>query len=250
MIQNQSSVKIMFGETAFEVSLVKEDEFQNYVLNFLQHYFVLLNLKDTIREGDIFRLNNILKLAMPFFFNHSSMSKYLVECIDYVLKTEIIMPPKLGMQVRTASFVNLKGRQAKNKAADMEKENQVKEIKDLIRGLGSNKTEQAIVKVTAAAPVIKEIVNKLDGQIGYIDRTSVHKKRSENDDLLMIAKVLREVRPFVKIDGRKVDESVRMKAAVFLDLKGKHVTFNEHVLNTALRLRRGLPMPEENEDAE
>ncbi|XP_052268325.1 uncharacterized protein LOC127869710 [Dreissena polymorpha] len=158
MVQNQSCVKIMVGETALEGSLVKADEFQNYVLNFLQHYCVLLNLKDTIREGDIFRLNNILKLATPFFFNHSPMS----ECIDYVLKTEIIMPLKLGMQVRTSSFVNLKGRQAKNKAADMEKENQVKEIKDFIRGLGSNKTEQAIVKVTAAAPVIKEIVNKLD----------------------------------------------------------------------------------------
>ena len=40
----------------------------------------------------------------------------------------------------------------------MQKENQVKEIKDFIKGLGANKTENSIVKLSKAAPVINDIV--------------------------------------------------------------------------------------------
>ncbi|KAH3809432.1 hypothetical protein DPMN_137801 [Dreissena polymorpha] len=248
MVQNHSHVNIVVGETPLQLSLVKEDQLQNYILNFLQYYFVMLNLKDSIREGDIFRLSNNLKMTMPFFFSHSNMSKYFVECIDYILKTEIVMPPKLAIQARTAAFVNRKGKPGKNKAADMEKENQVKDIKDLIRGLGANKTEKSIVKVTAAAPVIKNIVSNVDNQIGFVDKTSAHKKRSKIDDMRTVSKILRKVRPLHKEHGRKVDSSINMQASVCVELRCKHSAFIEQVVSTALRLQRGFPMPVENEE--
>jgi hypothetical protein len=31
------------------------------------------------------------------------------ECIDYILKTEFILPPHVAAEVRTASFVNVHG---------------------------------------------------------------------------------------------------------------------------------------------
>ena len=30
-----------------------------------------------------------LKLMIPFFYGHSSKSEYAVECVDYILKTEV-----------------------------------------------------------------------------------------------------------------------------------------------------------------
>lgn len=45
----------------------------------------------------------------------------------------------MSMKARAASFINKSGRIENNKPADMEKENQVKLLKELIRGLGSNK---------------------------------------------------------------------------------------------------------------
>jgi hypothetical protein len=96
----------------------------------------------------------MLKMMIPLFYHHSPLSKYMVECIDYILKTELLLPPKIAIQVRVSSFVNPKGKKGKNKAADMQKENQVKELKDLIRGLGSNKTENSIVRLSKAYPVI------------------------------------------------------------------------------------------------
>lgn len=100
---------------------------------------------------------------MPLFYSHSSLSKYMTECIDYVLKTETLLTPKMALKVRADSFINPTGRLGHNKAADIEKENQVnfKMLKDLIRGLGANKTENAIVKISKVAPIIHSISDNL-----------------------------------------------------------------------------------------
>ncbi|XP_053388342.1 uncharacterized protein LOC128551493 [Mercenaria mercenaria] len=225
----QNSVRVMLGGTAVTIMIKQGDELQNYILNYLQYYFVLLNFKDSIREGDIIRTSNILKIAIPFFFNHSPLSKYMVECIDFILKTEVLLPAKLSLQVRVASFVNPKGRQGKNKAADLQKENQVKEVKTLIRGLGANKTEQSVIKISAAAPVIKDIVQNFDSQIDFKEKSTSHKKRSEEEDLQCIIKVLRELRPFRTVPGRKLESFNDMKASVFHELYDKRGVLNEKI---------------------
>lgn len=84
------------------------DDLNNYVRNFVQWYYVVLNFKDTIKEGDIYRTNVILKMMIPFFYSHSALSKYFVECIDYILKTEVMLSPRLSMRVRLSSYVNPK----------------------------------------------------------------------------------------------------------------------------------------------
>ena len=89
-----------------DVQLKQTDELQNYVINFTQYYLILLNFKYAIREGDIFRANNVLKLMIPFFYRHSNVSKYMAECIDYILKTEILLPAKYRLKIRVAAFVN------------------------------------------------------------------------------------------------------------------------------------------------
>jgi hypothetical protein len=98
----------------------QKDDLNDYVYNFMQWYFVILNFKDTIKEGDIYRTNVILKMMVPFLYSHSVLSKYFVECIDYILKTEVMLSPRLSMRVRMSSFVNPKGGKGKNKAADMQ----------------------------------------------------------------------------------------------------------------------------------
>lgn len=138
------------------------DDLQSYVFQFLQWYFVILTFKDAIKEGDSDRTNITLKFCIPIFFSHSILSKYLEECVDYILKTEVLLTEKLAMKVRYGSFVNLTGHKGEKKAADLQKENEVLVLKELIRGLGSNKTEKAIDIITKAAPVIQDIVDNFD----------------------------------------------------------------------------------------
>lgn len=155
------------GVTVSATRINKEtDDIQNYSVCFLQYVFLIWNFMHAIKEGDIFRTNVCLKTMIPLFYCHSELSKYLAECIDYIQKTEILLSRKMSMKVRAASFINKSGRIGKNKPADMEKENQVKLLKELIRGLGSNKTENAIVGISKAAPVIESVVHHFDEESG------------------------------------------------------------------------------------
>ncbi|KAH3718367.1 hypothetical protein DPMN_061170 [Dreissena polymorpha] len=178
LLEEKETIRIPVGNLIINVKLVKPDDLKNYVMNFLQHYFIILNLKDAVKGGDVFRINNCLKMMIPFFYNHSPLSKYMVECLDYILKTEVMLPPKLAIQVRAAACVNPKGAKAKNKAADMQKENQVNEMKELFKGLGSNKNEHSIETISKAYPVVNDIVSHIDLQISNKEVKSSHKSRS------------------------------------------------------------------------
>ena len=143
----------------------QQDELENYVRNFLQWFFILYQFTDAIHEGDVVRTNIILKHMIPFFYSHSCLSKYMVECIDYILKTELVLSPQCGMRVRAGSFVNSHGGRGNNKATDLQKENEVKALKELIKGLGANKTEQSIIAVSKATPVIIDAASNFDSML-------------------------------------------------------------------------------------
>ena len=66
----------------------------------------LRTLHIPIHDADIFRTNIILKSMIPFFYSHLILYKYFTECIDYILKTEITLPPHIALRVRAGSFVN------------------------------------------------------------------------------------------------------------------------------------------------
>ncbi|WAR03082.1 hypothetical protein MAR_009640 [Mya arenaria] len=71
-------------------------------------------------KGDIFRVSNMLKFLIPCLFKHSPWSKYMVECKDCILKTEIMLPQRLAIKVRMASMVKPKDKQGKIKPSDLQ----------------------------------------------------------------------------------------------------------------------------------
>ena len=214
-----------------------DDDVYNYSMCLLQYAFVILSLKDAIKEGDIDRVNVCLKLMIPLFFQHSELSKYMAECIDYIQKTEVLLSPRMAIKVRAASFVNKSGQLGRNKPADIEKENQVKILKDMIRGLGSNKTEEAIVKISKAAPVIEAVTEKFDEQAGVTKVRTSHKMRSLDDDLSVVGKKLREIRPFHSQNGRRIPSFVNIASSPTEHMNIRR--YCEVVERTAFRLQRG-----------
>ncbi|KAH3875026.1 hypothetical protein DPMN_038285 [Dreissena polymorpha] len=151
-------------------------------------------MKDAIREGDMRRVNITLKHMVPFFYSHSVLSKYMAECIDYILKTEHTLSPYMSLKVRAATFVNPKGRKGKNKAADMQNENEVKYMKNLIRSLGANKTEKSIVGITKAGPVILEIAENFDEMTGSKTVKTTNKLKSREIDIEVLTNKLAGLR--------------------------------------------------------
>ncbi|XP_062608458.1 uncharacterized protein LOC134270281 [Saccostrea cucullata] len=220
------------------------DELQNYTINFLNWFFISCSMQDAISEGNIYLTNITLKYMMPLFYSHSSLSKYMTECIDYVLKTETLLTPKMALKVRAASFINPTGRLGHNKAADIEKENQVKMLKDLIRGLGANKTENAIVKISKVAPVIHSISDNLCAMTSTQNFHTTHKVRPCDQDVQQILDILQKNNPWQNTPGR------HLKAFKYIS-KSPYSFNRQHfemcVMNTVERLKRGIPTTDDRE---
>jgi hypothetical protein len=220
------------------------DELQNYSINFLNWFYVACSLQDAISEGNIYQTNITLKYMMPLFYSHSSLSKYMTECIDYILKTEILLTPKMALKVRAASFINPTGRPGHNKAADIEKENQVRMLKDLIRGLGANKTENAIVKISKVAPIINSVSDNLCAMTSTQSLHTNHKARSCDEDVQQILDILKNDNPWQYISGRELKAFKGISKSPY-NFGQQH--FKMCVMDTVTRLRRGVPSIEDRE---
>lgn len=247
MLTDGKSVQMVINGLQISVTKIQQatDDIKSYSLCFLQYVFLIWNFMDAVKEGDIFRTNVCLKTMIPLFYFHSELSKYLSECIDYIQKTEILLSPKMSMKVRAGSFINKSGHIGKNKPADIEKENQVKLLKELIRGLGSNKTENAIVGISKAAPVIESIVHHFDEEVGISEIKTTHKSRSLENDLKALLEKTRELCPFS-------DKGRTLYSYKGINVNPVHAMnkekFQQVVLRTAERLRRGNISEDRDED--
>lgn len=236
------SVPLKF-EAARQTPL-QTDDLNNYVINFMQWFFIILQFKDTVHEGDIFRMNIILKQMIPFFYSHSASSNYLTECLDYILKTEHTLSPKESIKVRLGSFVNVKGEKGGNKAADLHKENEVKLVKDLIKGLGANKTENSIQMMTKSAPTLSAVDKNFDRMLNTKEINTNHKVRSQMEDMMVIIPRLQELDVWAMKGNRVLNTKVEKSPFAFD--KG---LFNRTIQSTLGRLLRDIPEPMVREDS-
>ena len=176
--------------------------------------------------------------------SHSSLSKYMEECIDYILKTEIMLSEQLAMKARAGSFVNLTGRRGDNKAADLQKENEVCVLKELIRGLGANKTEKAIITVSKAAPVIQNIVDNVDSILGIKDKRTRHKKKYFKDDVHFLLNELIPLNIWHHQNNRQLNSFQGISRSAFNFVKSG---FRRTVMTMVDRLKRGIALPDIND---
>lgn len=124
----------------------------------------------------------------------------------------------------------------------MEKENQVKLLKELIRGLGSNK----IVGISKAAQVIESVVHHFDEEAGICEVRTTHKSRSLESDLKVMLEKTRESDPFSN-QGRSLQSYIIGINANPIYSVNKE-KFHQVVLRTAQRLRRGQISDQTEED--
>lgn len=68
----------------------------------------------------------------------SFRSKYPIECVNLLTQTEHILSEFESVRVKLGAFVNVHGKPGKNKAADMQQENNIKQVKNVIRSLGAS----------------------------------------------------------------------------------------------------------------
>ena len=225
---------------------IERDELKNYSTQILQWFLHILEFQDAIKEGDIKRCNICLKMMIPFFYGHSPRSKYFVECVDYILKTEVLLPPALALRCQLASFVNPTGGMGKNKPADMQQENNILVLKDVIRGLGASKTDKAMIRVSLAAPVMESVVEHYKKLLHVHLRTGRHVMKAYDDDVKAVVNIANRLNCFRYFPGRQMTHYKSVRHCAY-DRIDKH-KFMEHVTVVMNRLKRGQNVDQDEFD--
>ncbi|KAK3093110.1 hypothetical protein FSP39_011171 [Pinctada imbricata] len=194
----------MFGYNEGDTSLPNgdHDELFNYSCQLCQWGIHFLALDDTAKEGDIMRIQPNLLKCIPFFYSHSKLSKYLVECVDFILKCES-SSPLTRIRILEGFFVNRKGGHGNDVEADLVQEHSVRHQKELIRALGANKSDKAILRATGAANLVTSLVENYDTALSVPIKSSNHGTCTNEKDMTVIRECLRSTRPFKHTPGRK-----------------------------------------------
>jgi hypothetical protein len=178
---NGTIVKIPIpGEaTLFETNT---DEHNKYTLGFMRVMMDFCMLDDIIHAADIDRLPVCLKRLLPSIVGLTSFrSNYSIEIIIFLTKTEHVLSPRDSVAVKLRAFVNPHGREGCNKAADMQQENNIKLVKQVLKGLGASKTDKSMVRASLAAPGISLIVDNFRTSVG-LQKSSVPYKHHKKPD--------------------------------------------------------------------
>jgi len=162
---------------------------------------------------------------------------------SHILKTEHTLSPYMSLKVRAATFVNPKGKRGKNKATDLQKENEVKYLKGLIRSLGANKTEKSIVSITKAGPVMKEIADNFDDMSGTRNVKTSHKLKSRDQDIEVVTKKLHGLRLWDLKGKGTLAESLPKSPFTF-----KRNAFKTTVMSKIQRLLMDVPVEEDDDE--
>jgi len=141
--------------------------------------------------------------------------------------------------------VNVYGVAGKNKAADLQKENEVKLLKDLIRGLGANKTENSIISISKAAPIISDISQNFDNMLGMKKYKTNHKKRSSAEDIGILLKKLKTIDVWHFKNNQILPAFNGISLSPF---NFENSLFMSSVEKTVVRLKRDLPCDIDHDD--
>jgi len=223
------------------------DELYNYSLSYLRVMMDFMVFDRIIHDGDVDRVAPLLKRLIPTFIGLTSYkSKYAVECVNFITKTEWALSERDSIEVKLRSFVNTHGKAGHNKAADMQQENNIKSVKTVLKGLGAGKTEAAMVRSSLAAPIIDKTVEMFRKSLGLKPSSSPfeHRKKPDDGDRDVVSELLIDAKPFVITEGRVIGFDCEESVLTSLD----KFKINEFMKRNGARAMNQCIFDDEDED--
>ncbi|XP_052066118.1 uncharacterized protein LOC127705808 [Mytilus californianus] len=200
----------------------KGDKISNYGNQILQLGLLFKDLIDMIHMPERVRGIRLLKLAMMYFKVHNNLSKYALEILRLLVHQLCTLSEKGSNEEFYSMFVNTGGKFDTHIPADRRMEYLVKEVKEHVKHMYSNKTEENISNRTRAISGIHEISENFDKQSGVIIRSKKHSGKSSKADELAILSDLRDIRPFHCQPGRKHSSFGEISSSVVQNLDVDH----------------------------
>lgn len=172
-------------------------------LSLLRYYFIIADFKDAVREGNGKQLLILQKQLLKHFKSIPDYNAYAIEMLNSIVQSEALLSQAESHQIMWAATVNWKGRKSRNIEIDLLQENRNKDLKNLIKAMGANKTASAIQRASRAAGGVRHIVESFDNNVSLAKQSSDHTHRSTEADESIILSDLGQIKPFKLSPGRK-----------------------------------------------
>ena len=157
--------------------------------------------KDSCAEGDGDRNNINKKRLLLYLKSPNSFTKYSIEMFTSIAQIKAIVSEEMAKWLTWGRFVNWHGGEGKNIANDAQ-EICNDSSKDVVKGMGANKTTKVILRASQSSAGVHEIKWSFDKPINIHWVSQTHSARSSVEDELMILQDLTKLRPFRVVSGR------------------------------------------------
>ena len=104
---------------------------------------LVMQMIDTVHEGDGDRLIAIFKYLLLMFKAKSNYSKYAIVTMRFITQVKCKLTEQMAARVIYGRFSNQNGKPSHNMETDIATEHTMKGTKVLINGMGANKTQKA-----------------------------------------------------------------------------------------------------------
>ena len=180
-----------------------EDFVHNYSVCILKYFFILLDFKDAVREGNGARLATLHKVLVQHFKSSPGFNSYAIEMLINVVQNEVFLTDAEAHNCVWASTANWTGGPGRNIEIDLLQENCNRDLKKQIKLMGANKTNKAIDRSSRASGGERQIVENYDQQVNRGVHSSSHSHQSSVLDEKKILADLRTLKPFDTVPNRK-----------------------------------------------
>lgn len=179
-----------------------DDHIQEYAIQLLSLGCFYTEFSDAIREGDGNRILRCWRYLLPIFWN-SGRTNYANEVFNMLYQHDYALSEAHAHQLLWGRCINVHGRTGKNIPGDLHMEHLIGMVKECIKGLGANKTEQAIQRVGYALGTIVPVLDQydLDNDVPVV--SSAHTRHHAQKDLALIVNELGKSRVFSHVKSRK-----------------------------------------------
>lgn len=226
----------------------EQDFVRNYSLCLLQYFFILIDFKDAVKEGNGERLATLHKQLLPHFKSAPGFNAYSIEMLISIIQNEVLLSEAEAHQCIWAATVNWKGGIGKNIEIDLLQENRNRDLKKEIRGMGANKTDKAIDRSSRYIGGERKIIENFDNQVRKAVNYSSHTHRSSSVDEGKILADLREVKPFTCEPNRRFDSFPDIMANPLVSLDQEE--FSKWLARHKRNLLLDAPLAQDEEEEE
>ena len=219
---------------------IKSDDVFNYNCALLSDGLFFMNFLDSISEGDGGRLIRQYKYFLLYCrVDGTHSTKYALECLYQSFLVNALLSPRDAERFTWNRTVNNSGKPSKNIALDLDVEHSNNFVKQAIKHLGPNVTENAVSRICKAEESARTILENVDHNICRSAGSGKHAQRSLERDLSVLVEKCISNSVFEKHDLRNYVCFKGFERDPFrsLDMSSMFKWINKHKKNMEFGLR-------------